>query len=69
MNHSLYQDEILKALPFKRLPWGRRSPTSYFIEVCVCVSRISFGAYSAQKGYGRTSMGIFAPYSSSMTAV
>jgi len=21
MNHSLYQDEILKALPFKRLPW------------------------------------------------
>ena len=22
MNHSLYQDEILKALPFKRLPWA-----------------------------------------------
>ena len=22
MNHSLDQDEILKALPFKRLPWG-----------------------------------------------
>jgi hypothetical protein len=21
MNHSLYQDGILKALPFKRLPW------------------------------------------------
>ena len=24
MNHSLYQDEILKALPFKRLPCFRR---------------------------------------------
>jgi hypothetical protein len=24
MNHSLYQDEILKALPFKRLPWLSR---------------------------------------------
>jgi len=23
MNHSLYQDEILKALLFKRLPWPR----------------------------------------------
>jgi multiple antibiotic resistance protein len=22
MNHILYQDGILKALPFKRLPWG-----------------------------------------------
>jgi hypothetical protein len=22
MNHSLYQDGILKALPFKRLPWA-----------------------------------------------
>ena len=24
MNHSLYQDGILKALPFKRLPWVQR---------------------------------------------
>ena len=24
MNHSLYQDGILKALPFKRLPWDRQ---------------------------------------------
>jgi len=24
MNHSLYQDGILKALPFKRLPWQQR---------------------------------------------
>jgi hypothetical protein len=27
MNHSLYQDEILKALPFKRLPWSRPDDT------------------------------------------
>jgi hypothetical protein len=26
MNHSLYQDGILKALPFKRLPWGGPPP-------------------------------------------
>ena len=25
MNHSLYQDGILKALPFKRLPWVERA--------------------------------------------
>ena len=29
MNHSLYQDEILKALPFKRLPWGVWLHTRY----------------------------------------
>ena len=29
MNHSLYQDGILKALPFKRLPWARRTQAAW----------------------------------------
>ena len=32
MNHSLYQDEILKALPFKRLPWQERLAESFLEE-------------------------------------
>jgi hypothetical protein len=28
MNHSLYQDGILKVLPFKRLPWIREEDQS-----------------------------------------
>jgi hypothetical protein len=29
MNHSLYQDEILKALPFKRLPCTLTRPVEW----------------------------------------
>ena len=48
----------------------RQSPASLtLLQSRSCVSCISPGAYLAQKGYGRTSMGILAPYSSSMTAV
>src|SRR3954454_21941864 len=34
MNHSLYQDGILKALPVKRLPWLPRSSRDFPIPSC-----------------------------------
>src|SRR3954451_1025398 len=54
MNHSLYQDEILKALLFKRLPWqGRWLGTvikGYFAYFAVPTNTDLLSAFRAHIG-------------------